>query len=108
MTITDEVRARLFLLRATEPPARATHAYVIAHGPVEAAERIRGGGAPPAVLAEITQPNPGLDLDLEALDSGTARLVTPKATTGHWGGSARCPATAWVHRWHFGCAGPPP
>ena len=28
MTITDELRARLFLLRATEPPAPAVYDYV--------------------------------------------------------------------------------
>ena len=32
MTITDELRARLFLLCATEPPARAVYDYVAVHG----------------------------------------------------------------------------
>lgn len=78
MTITDERRARVFLLRAAEPPAPAVHAFVAAHGPVTAVERIRAGAAPPAVLAEIVRPDPRLDLDLDALDSGAATLLTPE------------------------------
>lgn len=78
MTITDDARARLFLLRATEPPAPAVQGYVAAHGPVEAVEHIRAGTAPAPVLAEITRPHPSLDRDMDAVESGNARLVTPE------------------------------
>ncbi|GLZ37867.1 DNA-processing protein DprA [Actinokineospora sp. NBRC 105648] len=76
--ITDDRRARIYLLRAAEPPAPAVHAFVTAHGPVTAVERIRAGAAPPAVLAEIVRPDPRLDLDLDALDTGAAALLTPE------------------------------
>lgn len=82
MTISSILRARLYLLHAAEPPAPALHDYVVAHGPVEAAERIQGGAAPPAVLGEITRPDPRLDHALAAIESGTARLVTPE--DGDW------------------------
>jgi DNA processing protein len=36
ITNTDELRARLFLLRVAEPPAPAVYDYVAVHGPVEA------------------------------------------------------------------------
>lgn len=78
MTVSPVLRARLYLRHAAEPPAPAVHDYVVAHGPVEAAERIQGGAAPPAVLAEITRPDPRLDHALAAIESGTARLVTPE------------------------------
>jgi DNA processing protein len=77
MTITDELRARLFLLRATEPPAPAVYDYVAVHGPVDATARIRGGTAPPAVLAEITRPQARIEHDLRAIEDGDARLLTP-------------------------------
>lgn len=78
MTVTSIQRARLYLLHAAEPPAPAVHDYIVVHGPVEAAERIQGGAAPPAVLGEITRPDPRLDHALHAIESGTARLVTPE------------------------------
>lgn len=77
MPLTDPQHARLFLLYAAEPPAPALHDFVAAHGAIDAVERIRAGTAPPAVLAEITRPDPRLDDALRAIDAGTATLVTP-------------------------------
>ncbi|SDW39239.1 DNA processing protein [Saccharopolyspora shandongensis] len=77
MTITDLLAARAFLLRATEPPAPAVGAFVVAHGPVEAVERIRSGAAPQAVLQEICNPRSRIDDDLAAIDAGRGRLLTP-------------------------------
>ena len=74
----DELHARLFLLHAAEPPAPALHHYVAVHGPVDAVAQIRHGTAPSAVLSEVTRPNARIDDDLRALDSGTARLLTPE------------------------------
>jgi DNA processing protein len=74
----DELHARLLLLHAAEPPAPATHHYVAVHGPVDAVAQIRHGTAPAAVLNEITRPEARIDDDLRALDSGTARLLTPE------------------------------
>ncbi|MFE6611972.1 DNA-processing protein DprA [Amycolatopsis sp. NPDC057786] len=74
----DIVRARLFLMRATEPPTQSVGAYTAVHGPVDAADRIRAGCAPPAVLAEVVQPEPDLRGDLVALEAGHARLLTPE------------------------------
>lgn len=78
-TISDELRARVFLLRATEPPAPAVDAFVAVHGPIEAVARIRAGAAPPGVLAEILRPDPSLDADLDAIESGATSLLTPEA-----------------------------
>lgn len=77
MSFRDEMRAYLYLLRATEPPAHTTHQYVAAHGPVETVAHIRNGTAPAAVLMEIHRPDARIDYDLRALDNGTARLLTP-------------------------------
>jgi DNA processing protein len=74
----DELHARLFLLHAAEPPAPAIHHYVAVHGPVDAVAQIRHGTAPTAVLSEIRRPEARIDDDLRALDSGTARLLTPE------------------------------
>jgi DNA processing protein len=74
----DRLHARLFLLRATEPPALAVCDYAAVHGPVDTIVRIRSGTAPEAVLGEITRPDARIDDDLRALDNGTARLVTPE------------------------------
>ncbi|HWC23604.1 MULTISPECIES: DNA-processing protein DprA [Actinomycetes] len=78
----DELHARLFLLRAAEPPAPAIHQYVAVHGPVDALARIRHGTAPAAVLSEVTRPEAQIDDDLRALDNGSARLLTPE--DGDW------------------------
>ena len=77
--ISEEVlRARLFLMHATEPPAPAIHDFVAVHGPVDTVERIRHGTVPHAVRAEITWPDVTIDAALRALDSGVARLLTPE------------------------------
>ena len=78
MPSSDNMRARLFLLRAAEPPAPATHQYVGIHGALDAAAHIRHSTTPAAVLDEITWPDARIDDDLEALDNGTARLLTPE------------------------------
>jgi DNA processing protein len=78
MTPHDELNAHLFLLRATEPPAPSVHKYVATHGPVHAVAQIQQGTAPAAVLNEIIRPNPKIDDDLRAIDSGRARLLTPE------------------------------
>jgi DNA processing protein len=74
----DPLRARLFLLRAAEPPAPVIHHYVAVHGPVDTVAHIQRGTAPRAVLAEITRRDPRIEDDLRALDKGTARLLTPE------------------------------
>jgi DNA processing protein len=66
-----------FSCAPAEPPARALHDYVVAHGPMEAVERIRDSSAPAPVLAEIIRFDPDITDDLHAIDSGLARLVTP-------------------------------
>lgn len=81
----DKLHARLFLLHATEPPAPALHHYVAVHGPVDAVVQIRHGTAPAAVLSEVTRPDARIDDDLRALDSGTARLLTPEDGDGPLG-----------------------
>jgi DNA processing protein len=101
MTITDELRARLYLLRAAEPPAPVVYDYVAVHGPVEAATRIRGGTAPPAVLAAITRPHVSIEHDLRAIDDGHARLLVPEDEDWPLGrlstmGSVGAPLTLWV------------
>ncbi|WP_433270628.1 DNA-processing protein DprA [Actinosynnema sp. CS-041913] len=78
MSLTSaELRALLYLLRAAEPPSPALHDYVAVCGVVEAVAHIRSGDAPSAVLAEIVRPDVDIARDLTALDTGTARLVTP-------------------------------
>lgn len=79
MSASDEiVRARLFLMRAIEPPTQSVGAYTAVHGPVDAADRIRAGCAPPAVLSEVVCPEPDLRDDLAALEAGRASLLTPE------------------------------
>lgn len=73
-----ELHARLFLLGAAEPPAPNVHCYVTDVGPVDAAERIRQGVAPAAVLNEIARPDAVINEDLRVLDAGAARLLTPE------------------------------
>ncbi|MCI2420064.1 DNA-protecting protein DprA [Saccharopolyspora sp. K220] len=74
----NSLAARAFLLRATEPPAPAVDAFVAAHGPVDAVERIQTQAAPQSVLHEIRDPEPQIDEDLAAIDSGRYRLLTPE------------------------------
>lgn len=72
--------ARAYLLRVAEPPAPALEAFVAEHGPVEAAERVRGGHAPDAVVQE-TAARRDMNLAQRDLDEAArhgARLVTPE------------------------------
>lgn len=78
MSLPDVLRARLFLLRAVEPPAPAVHHFVAVHGPVDAVSRIRRGTAPAAVLSEVSRQDPQIEDDLRAIDNGTARLLVPE------------------------------
>ena len=96
----DELRARLFLLRAAEPPAPTTHRHIADHGPLEAAEHIRNGTAPAAVLSEITRRDAWIDDDLRALDDGTTSLITPEDDEWPFGRLASladgAPIALWV------------
>jgi DNA processing protein len=76
MPVSDEVRARLYLMRATRP-TMAMHDFVAAHGAVDAATRIRDGCAPRAVAFSVVDRDARIDADLAAIADGTARLVTP-------------------------------
>lgn len=78
MPALDMLRARLYLMRASEPPAPAIHDYAAVHGPIDTVARIRNGTAPAAVLSEITRPDARIEDDLRILDRGTARLLTPE------------------------------
>ncbi|MCP2244624.1 DNA-processing protein DprA [Lentzea aerocolonigenes] len=78
MSSDAELRARLYLLRVSEPPAPALQQYVAVHGPVEAVVQIREGTAPAAVLGEIRRSDIEIDDDLDAIERGEARLLTPE------------------------------
>lgn len=68
----EVVLARAYLMRVAEPPAFALHAFVDIVGPVEAADRVRRGAAPDAVLHETEARR---ELDLAAADLATAEKV---------------------------------
>ncbi|RKT86415.1 DNA processing protein [Saccharopolyspora antimicrobica] len=74
----NSLAARAFLLRATEPPAPAVDAFVAAHGPVDAVERIQAGAVPRSVLHEIRDLKPRIDEDLAEVEAGHYRLLTPE------------------------------
>lgn len=74
----NSLAARAFLLRATEPPAPAVDAFVAAHGPMDAVERIQTAAAPRSVLHEICDSEPRIDEDLAAIEAGHYRLLTPE------------------------------
>ncbi|MEU7529315.1 DNA-processing protein DprA [Saccharothrix sp. NPDC042600] len=76
----SELKALLYVQRATEPPAQAVHDFVATVGVVEAAAAIRAGNAPAAVTAEVTRPDVDIRPDLDALDRGEIRLLTPEDT----------------------------
>ncbi|WP_223198953.1 DNA-processing protein DprA [Solihabitans fulvus] len=80
-TPADPVRlARAYLVRVAEPPAAALVALVEQDGPVRAAELVRSGDAPAAVLRE-TSARAHLELAETDLRNGAtigARLVTPE------------------------------
>lgn len=72
--------ARAYLMRVAEPPALALRAFVDVMGPVEAAERVRGGDVPDPVQNE-TEARRHLDLagqDLVAAEKVGGRLVVPE------------------------------
>ncbi|MFI7676556.1 DNA-processing protein DprA [Actinophytocola sp. NPDC049390] len=72
--------ARAYLTRVAEPPALALHAFVDVVGPVEAADRVRRGEVPEAVLHE-TEARREFDLagaDLAAAEKMGGRLVVPE------------------------------
>lgn len=101
MTTTDELRARLFLLRAVEPPAPAVYDYVAVHGPVEAAAYIRAGTAPPTVLSQVTRPEAPIEHDLRAIEDHIGRLLTPEDDDWPLGrlsamGGLGAPLALWV------------
>ncbi|HEX3779029.1 MAG TPA: DNA-processing protein DprA [Pseudonocardiaceae bacterium] len=77
----DAVRlARAYLLRVAEPPAPALAAFVATVGAVTAAELVRAGTAPPAVL-DVTVARKEIDLaeeDLVAAAGVGARLLIPE------------------------------
>lgn len=73
-------RARAWLSRAVEPGPVAVHAFLAEHGPVDAAERIRAGQAPPGVLGRVGEraAEDRVDEDLAAARRAGIRLVTPE------------------------------
>jgi DNA processing protein len=77
----DAVRlARAYLLRAAEPPAPALTAFIAQVGAITAAQLVRDGTAPPAVL-EATNARRGVDLaehDLAVAEKAGARLLIPE------------------------------
>lgn len=75
---TSELQALLYVKRAAEPPAPAVHDFVATVGVVEAAASIRAGTAPAAVVAEVNRPDADIGPDLEVLDRGEVRLLTPE------------------------------
>jgi hypothetical protein len=78
----DELRARLFLLHAAEPPAPAIHHYVAVHGPVNAVAQIRHGTAPAAMLSEVTRPNLGSTTTCGPSTAARRACSRPKTATG--------------------------
>ncbi|MFJ8961980.1 DNA-processing protein DprA [Lentzea sp. NPDC102401] len=78
MSSDAELRARLYLLRVAEPPAPALQQYVAVHGPVETVAQIRSGTAPATVLGESSRSDVDIDDDLDIIDRGEARLLTPE------------------------------
>ncbi|MFI9811418.1 DNA-processing protein DprA [Saccharothrix variisporea] len=74
----SELHALLYIKRVAEPPAPAAHDFVATVGVVEVAAAIRAGTAPAAVAAEVNRPDADIGPDLEALDRGQVRLLTPE------------------------------
>jgi DNA processing protein len=77
--MTEESRAWAYLSRVVEPPSKVLTSYVAAVGPVEAAQRVKGG-AVTAELARLTEARRDIDCsaeDLDVLARLGGRLVTP-------------------------------
>ncbi|MEQ3554850.1 DNA-processing protein DprA [Pseudonocardia nematodicida] len=74
------LRARAYLLRAVEPPSRDLVALIDRHGPVEAADRLRHGAVPDALLraAAARRDDEQIDADLDAAAAAGARLLVPE------------------------------
>lgn len=76
----EVLRARAYLSRVAEPPAPGLAELVAAVGPVEAAERVRGGAVPECVATE-TAARRAVDragADLAAAEAVGVRLLTPE------------------------------
>ncbi|MBP2370096.1 DNA-processing protein DprA [Pseudonocardia parietis] len=74
------LRARAYLLRSVEPPNRRLVRLIEEYGPVEAADRLRRGAVPDALLRAATARR-GTDhstADLEAAAAAGARLLVPE------------------------------
>jgi DNA processing protein len=70
--------ARAYLMRVAEPPAPALAAYIDAHGPIDAADRVRAQDTPDPVQRE-TAARRRLDLATADLThTQSARLVIPE------------------------------
>ncbi len=79
--VPEEVRrARAYLLRVAEPPAREVVRLVEQVGPVEAAERIRRGDVPTGVgdKVQARRGHDHVDADLAAGREAGARLLVPE------------------------------
>lgn len=73
-------RARVYLARVAEPPATSLAAFIEAHGPIEAAGRVRAGDVPDAVREETgaRRDQDLVDEDLAAAAQVGARLILPE------------------------------
>jgi DNA processing protein len=94
-------RARAYLLRVAEPPALALTALIAARGPVQAAELVRAGAVPGAVLDEtsVRRDHDRVDLDFAAAAAVGARLVTAEEDEWPTHLAALSPAAADGARW---------
>jgi DNA processing protein len=77
----DVLRARAYLSRVSEPASLALWAFVRRVGPVPAAEAIRVGSAPKAVLDVTAARRTSIDVaaDLDAAERHGVRLVAPES-----------------------------
>src|SRR5690606_40417538 len=80
MRLTEERVARAYLLRVAEPPAAALAAFVSAHGPTEAAERVRARQVPPAVAQE-TEARAHLTVTAADLERAQEKLRSEEHTS---------------------------
>jgi len=94
-------RARAYLLRVAEPPALALTALIAARGPIQAAELVRVGTVPGAVLEEtsVRREDDQVDRDFAAATAVGARLVTPEDDEWPTHLAALSPAVADGARW---------
>ncbi len=78
LSLDEAQRARLVLMHATRPPAKATNACVLEHGALRALQLMLRDEAPDAVNAELCRPGADIRGDLQVLQAGIARFVTPE------------------------------